>query len=180
MTKSASADARKAVFLDRDGTLIDDVGYCADPAQVKLLDGVAELLPKLKSAGFLLIIITNQSGIGRGYFDEADFWRVQNEISRQLGDKLIDATYFCPDRPENATLKRKPAPGMILEAATELGIDLKQSYMVGDKVSDVEAGMRAGVKAAILVARVPEPAALFSGANLIAKNFSEVAEFILG
>jgi D-glycero-D-manno-heptose 1,7-bisphosphate phosphatase len=180
MSNSASTSARKAVFLDRDGTLIVDVGYCDDPFQVRLLDGVGELLPKLKKAGFLLVIITNQSGIGRGYFTEGKFWAVQEEMCRQLGDDLIDATYFCCDTPEKATQRRKPAPGMILEAATDLGIDLKQSYMVGDKVSDVEAGIHAGVRASILVAPDPQSGALFSGANLVAKDFREVAEFILG
>ena len=180
MSDSTGKNARKAVFLDRDGTLIVDVGYCEDPAQVKLLEGVSEFLPALKKAGFLLVIITNQSGIGRGLFPEAKFWAVQEELLRQLGSGVIDATYFCADTPEKATPRRKPAPGMILEAAADLGIDLKQSYMVGDKDSDVEAGIQAGVRASILVAPVLRAGTLFSGANLVARDFREVADFILG
>jgi D-glycero-D-manno-heptose 1,7-bisphosphate phosphatase len=173
-------EPRKAVFLDRDGTLIRDVGHCSDPAQVEPLEGVVELLPRLKSAGFALVIVTNQSGIGRGYFQESDFWNVQKELSRKIGSELIDATYFCPDLPESGSERRKPRPGMILEAAADLGLDLKQSYMVGDKVSDVRAGILAGVKAAILLEPNPPAGAFFSGASLIAQNFREVVEFILG
>jgi len=169
----------KAIFLDRDGTLMHDVGYCADPAQVQLLEGVTELLPKLKEAGFILVIITNQSGIGRGYFRESDFRDVQEELGRKIGADVIDATYFCPDPPDTASGRRKPQPGMLLEAANDLGIDLKQSYMVGDKISDVEAGIHAGVKAAILLEPAPLSGMPFLGASLIAKNFREVVEFIL-
>jgi D-glycero-D-manno-heptose 1,7-bisphosphate phosphatase len=170
---------RKAVFLDRDGTLIHDVGYCADPTQVQLLEGVTELLPKLKGAGFTLVVITNQSGIGRKYFLESDFWKVQEELGRKVGADVINATYVCPDPPDAVSERRKPRPGMLLEAANDLGIDLKQSYMVGDKISDVEAGIHAGVKGTILLEPAPSSAALSSGANLIAKNFREAVEFIL-
>jgi D-glycero-D-manno-heptose 1,7-bisphosphate phosphatase len=170
---------RKAVFLDRDGTLMRDVGYCSDPAQVELLEGVTEFLPVLKNAGFSLVIVTNQSGIGRGYFRESDFWSVQNELNRRIGPDLIDATYFCPELPESASERRKPKPGMILEAARDLGLDLSRSFMVGDKLSDVQAGLSAGLKSSILLEPDPPTGALFSGASLIAKTFAEVAEFIL-
>jgi D-glycero-D-manno-heptose 1,7-bisphosphate phosphatase len=171
---------QKAIFLDRDGTLIKDVGYCSRPAEVELLEGVSALLPRLKSAGFKLIIVTNQSGIGRGFFTEEDFWAVQRELQTQLGAGLIDATYFCADTPEQKSARRKPNPGMLLEAATDLSIDLDQSYMVGDKVSDAEAGIRAGVRATILFGLNAASSAMESGASLIAKDFGEVVEFILG
>ena len=86
---------------------------------------LANCFQKLKKAGFKLIIVTNQSGIGRGYFTEEDFWAVQHELEKQLGPGVIDATYFCADTPENASERRKPNPGMLLEAARELGIDLE-------------------------------------------------------
>jgi D-glycero-D-manno-heptose 1,7-bisphosphate phosphatase len=171
---------QKAIFLDRDGTLMKDVGYCSQPEQVELIAGVRDLLPRLKNAGFKLIIVTNQSGIGRGYFTEKDFWAVQRELEKELGPGIIDATYFCADTPLQESIRRKPNPGMLLEAATDLGIDLGQSYMVGDKVSDAEAGIRAGVKAAILFGTDAAGGALESGATLVAKDFREVAEFILG
>ena len=170
----------RAIFLDRDGTLIKDVGYCSQPEQVELIEGVRDLLSRLKNAGFRLIIVTNQSGIGRGYFTEEDFWAVQRELEKQLGPGVIDATYFCADAPRQESIRRKPSPGMLLEAATDLSIDLGESYMVGDKVSDAEAGIRAGVRAAILVGADAVSGALESGATLVAKDFGEVAGFILG
>jgi D-glycero-D-manno-heptose 1,7-bisphosphate phosphatase len=171
---------QKAIFLDRDGTLMKDVGYCSRPDEVELLEGVSELLPRLKNAGFKLIIVTNQSGIGRGYFTEEDFWAVQQELQKQLGADVIDATYFCADTPQQESERRKPNPGMLLEAATDLSIDLDQSYMVGDKASDAEAGIRAGVRATILFGSNAASGAMESGASLIAKDFGEVVEFILG
>jgi D-glycero-D-manno-heptose 1,7-bisphosphate phosphatase len=170
----------KAIFLDRDGTLMRDVGYCSKPGEVELLEGVGKLLPKLKKAGFKIVIVTNQSGIGRGYFTEEDFWSVQRELEKQLGSGVIDATYFCADTPYNETERRKPNPGMLLEAARELGIDLEQSYMVGDKMSDALAGIRAGVRASILFGTNAAIGATESGATLVAKDFREVVEFILG
>jgi D-glycero-D-manno-heptose 1,7-bisphosphate phosphatase len=170
----------KAIFLDRDGTLMKDVGYCSQPQEVELLEGVSDLLPRLKNAGFKLIIVTNQSGIGRGYFTEEDFWAVQRELEKQLGAGIIDATYFCADTPQQESTRRKPNPGMLLEAATDLGIDLGQSYMVGDKVSDTEAGIRAGVRATILLGSDATRGAWQSRATLVAKDFIEVAELILG
>lgn len=157
-----------------------DVGYCSRPDEVELLEGVSELLPRLKNAGFKLIIVTNQSGIGRGYFTEEDFWAVQQELQKQLGADVIDATYFCADTPQQESERRKPNPGMLLEAATDLSIDLDQSYMVGDKASDAEAGIRAGVRATILFCINAASGAMESGASLIAKDFGEVVEFILG
>jgi len=170
----------KAIFLDRDGTLIRDVGYCSKARDVELLEGVGKLLPRLKAAGFRLVIVTNQSGIGRGYFTEADFWSVQNELEKQLGPGVIDATYFCADTPQNESERRKPNPGMLLEAARELGIDLERSYMVGDKVSDTQAGIRAGVRASILCSSDDGRGPPESDATFVAKDFNEVVEFILG
>jgi D-glycero-D-manno-heptose 1,7-bisphosphate phosphatase len=158
-----------------------DVGYCSNPAEVDLLEGVGEFLPKLKKAGFKLIVVTNQSGIGRGYFTEEDFWSVQRELEKQLGPGVIDATYFCADTPQNESERRKPNAGMLLEAARELGIDLQQSYMVGDKDSDAEAGIRAGVRATILFrGSAAGGGPIESGATYVAENFNEVVNFILG
>jgi D-glycero-D-manno-heptose 1,7-bisphosphate phosphatase len=171
---------QKAIFLDRDGTLMKDVGYCSKPADVEPLEGVCKLLPTLKAAGFKIVIITNQSGIGRGYFTEEDFWSVQRELEKQLGPGIIDATYFCADTPQNESDRRKPNPAMLLEAAKDLGIDLGHSYMVGDKPSDAEAGIRAGVRATILFGTNAASGPMESGATLIAKDFNEVVDFILG
>jgi len=135
----------RAVFLDRDGTLMEEVHYCGDPAKVKVYPGVSKALRRLKEAGFFLFIVTNQSGIGRGTITEAQYRTVQAELLRQLGDGLIDGSYFCADAPGVVSRRRKPEPGMVLEAAAEFAVDLSRSYLIGDKSSDVECGRRAGV-----------------------------------
>jgi D-glycero-D-manno-heptose 1,7-bisphosphate phosphatase len=133
-----------AVFLDRDGTLMEETGYCADPAQVRVFPGVSEALQHLSEAGYLLILITNQSGIGRGYFSEEAYRAVQAEFERQILPAHLDAVYFCPDvTPSHC---RKPSPGMLQEAARDHAIDLARSYMIGDKSSDIEAGQAAGCR----------------------------------
>jgi len=136
---------RPALFLDRDGTLMEEVDHCHDPAKVRAYPGAAEALSRARSLGWSIIIITNQSGIGRGYFSRDQFLEVQGELTRQLGG-TIDATYMSPDLPDTGSLRRKPAPGMILEAAEEHGIDLARSFMIGDRNLDIECGRNAGVK----------------------------------
>src|SRR5882762_1914064 len=135
-----------AVFLDRDGTIMRDADYCSDPKQVEIFPGVPEALRRLKAAGYKLMVITNQSGIGRGFFTLEDYRGVEMEVIRQLGDGLIDATYFCPDVPGQPSACRKPAPGMILQAIREHQIDLSRSFFIGDKEIDAECGRNAGVR----------------------------------
>ena len=135
-----------AVFWDRDGTLMEEVDYCKDPANVKIFPSVPAILAKLKAAGYKNIIITNQAGIGRGYMTGEQYRSVEAELLRQIGPELIAATYFCPDAPWQDSPRRKPKPGMVLEAADEHGIDLGRSFFVGDKTSDIECGHSAGVR----------------------------------
>jgi D-glycero-D-manno-heptose 1,7-bisphosphate phosphatase len=135
-----------AVFFDRDGTLMHEVHYCDDPAKVAAIPGAADALRRLKARGYRIIIITNQSGIGRGYFTVAQFEAVQAELLRQLGPGLVDATYFCPDHPDQESTRRKPAPGMIFEAEKEHALDLKNSFFIGDAASDIQCGKNAGVR----------------------------------
>lgn len=139
-------DKRAAVFLDRDGTLMEEVHYCRDAGDVHLYAGVAEALDRLHAAGFANVIITNQSGIGRGLISEAEYEAVQAELLRQIGPGRIDATYFCPDAPGGDTPRRKPAPGMVLEAAGDLSLDLGQSWFIGDKPADIACGKAAGTR----------------------------------
>jgi len=136
-----------AVFIDRDDTIMEDCGYCSDPQNVKIFPGVPKALRRLKSNGFKLIIITNQSGIGRGLFTLDQYRAVEAEVLRQIGDGLIDATYFCSDVPGQPSTRRKPEPGMILEAKREHQIDLSRSFFIGDKKIDVECAHNAGVRA---------------------------------
>ena len=145
MTQNSSK--ARAVFLDRDGTLIHDADYCSSPDQVRIFDGVSAALRQLKNAGYRIIVITNQSGIGRGFFTEDQYRAVELEVSRQLGNGLIDATYFCPDVPGQPSECRKPAPGMVLQAAREHEIELSSSFLIGDKEIDAECAHNAGVRA---------------------------------
>ena len=131
---------------------MEDVDYCRDPARVAVYPDAAGALRRLRARGFRTVIVTNQSGIGRGMFTEREYESVQAELLRQLGDaSLLDAVYHCPDAPDATTDRRKPGAGMILEAAREHRLDLPRSYMVGDSDRDIEAGRRAGVAASILV-----------------------------
>jgi len=139
-----SIHSTRAVFFDRDGTLMEEAHYCGDPAKVKVYPGVPDAMRKLKEAGFRTFIVTNQSGIGRGLITEAQYRAVEAELSRQIGEGLLDASYFCPDAPGVPSTRRKPEPGMLLEAAADFGIDLAASYLIGDKCADIECGRRAG------------------------------------
>ncbi|WP_456395523.1 D-glycero-alpha-D-manno-heptose-1,7-bisphosphate 7-phosphatase [Desulfurobacterium sp.] len=143
---------QKAVFLDRDNTLIEDSGYIHEPNKVKLLPGVGEGLKLLKEAGFLLIVISNQSGIGRGYFKEEDFHAVNKKLNQLLEryNVQIDDFLFCPHKPDERCSCRKPEIGLLLKAAEKWNINLKESFMIGDKISDIEAGNRAGCKGSFL------------------------------
>jgi D-glycero-D-manno-heptose 1,7-bisphosphate phosphatase len=174
MTKALSA----AVFVDRDGTIIEDRDYCSDPKDVKIFPGATETLRRLKSSGFKLIIITNQSGIGRGLFTLEQYRAVEAEVLRQLGDDLIDASYFCPDAPGQHCNCRKPATGMVVAAAREHQLSLSRSFLIGDKETDVECGHNAGVRA-IRVKTGPHGATGDSKADWIAEDLSAAVQIIL-
>lgn len=167
-----------AVFFDRDGTIMHDANYLADPKGVVVFPGVAEALHRLKAHGFWLIMITNQSGMGRGYFTREQYEAVHAEVLRQLGDPIIDATYVCPDPPGVDSQCRKPAPGMVLQGAREHQVDLTRSIFVGDKEIDVHCGHNAGIKA-IRVRTGFETNTSDSSADWIAQDFSEATEIIL-
>src|SRR5437867_5192689 len=167
-----------AVFIDRDGTIMQDADYCSDPQQVKIFPRVAEALRRLKSKGFKVIIITNQSGIGRGFFTVEQYRAVEAEVLRQLGDGLIDATYFCPDVPGQHSSCRKPAPGMIVEATREHQISLFGPFLIGGKAIDIECGHHAGVRT-IRVQPAPEGHPTDSKADWIAEDLPTAAEIIL-
>ncbi|MHC5111990.1 MAG: D-glycero-alpha-D-manno-heptose-1,7-bisphosphate 7-phosphatase [Planctomycetota bacterium] len=150
-----------AIFLDRDGTIMTDTGYVRSPDEVRLLPGSAHAIRRLSEAGFLVVLASNQSGIARGLFGEEELEHVHEQLEKLLADHgaTLDGAYYCPylDGPK-ATVKeyrrdselRKPKPGMLLQAARELNVDLKKSWMIGDKPSDVEAGQRAGCKTVFL------------------------------
>ena len=176
---TASTEARApAVFVDRDGTIMEDADYCSHPKEVKIFPRVREALRRLKANGFKLIIITNQSGIGRGFFTIEQYRAVEAEVLRQLGNGLIDATYFCPDVPGQHCSCRKPAPGMIFQAAQEHRIDLSRSFFIGDKEIDAECGRNAGVRT-IRVRTGFQQDMTGSIADWVAYDFAAAARIIL-
>jgi D,D-heptose 1,7-bisphosphate phosphatase len=140
--------ARAAAFLDRDGTIIVDRDYPGDPEQVELIAGAAESIIRLRNAGLLAIVITNQSGIGRGLITEDDYRAVQRRMEEQLAEEgaVLDGAYYCPHAPDMSPACdcRKPAAGMYLRAAEEHGIDLAASFFIGDRMRDVLPGARFG------------------------------------
>ena len=144
---------KRAVFLDRDGTLNVDRNYLSDPAQLEIIPGTGPALRRLMDAGFLLFIVTNQSGIGRGYYTLANMHAVHQRLCAELaGDGVhFEKIYFAAESPEQPSRGRKPSPQFLFDARDEFGLDLAQSYMVGDKLIDVECGRNAGVKKSILV-----------------------------
>ena len=165
----------KAVFLDRDGTVIPDANYLSTVEGVALLPGAGEALGRLARAGFLLVLVTNQSGIGRGYFTaevvEAQHARLR-ELLKPFGAELA-AVEFCPHAPEEVCGCRKPLPGMILRAAERLGIASEASFMAGDKPADVQAGRAAGCRTVFIGRECP-------GADFCAPDLAAAAEWILG
>jgi histidinol-phosphate phosphatase family protein len=170
----------RAVFLDRDGTLIQDVGYPRDPRQVRLLPGAVPALASLKERGFSLVLVSNQSGIGRGLVTSEEAGRIHARLVSCLAEcgVQLDAAYYCPHAPEECCPCRKPSPAMLLRAAERLGLAPARSFMVGDKASDVEAGKRAGCRA-ILLAEQPLPCDFDPPADGVATCWPEVLGHVL-
>jgi D-glycero-D-manno-heptose 1,7-bisphosphate phosphatase len=151
---------RRAVFLDRDGTINVEKDYLHRPEEFEFIPGAPEAIAMLKDAGYLVVVVTNQSGVARGYYGEADVERIHHHMDELLAayGTSVDGYYFCPHHPEKglgAYLTdcdcRKPLPGMLLMAAAELAIDLAASWMIGDKLADMEAGRGAGCATALVL-----------------------------
>ena len=178
---------KPAIFLDRDGTLNEEVDYLSDPDQLVLIPGAAGAVARLNARGIPVVVVTNQSGIGRGRYDWQDFEAVMSRMTALLAleQARIDAVYASPHHEkgqgEYAVAnhpERKPNPGMLLRAAEEHGLDLARSWMVGDKAIDLEAGRRAGCRVALVRtgygSRVDG-----SAADLVADSLPEAVELIL-
>lgn len=148
-----NSNSQRAVFLDRDGTLIEEKEYLSKPEQVVIYPGVVQALKELKDAGFKLFLVTNQSGVGRGYFTLEDVEEVHAHLGAELAKHGIkfEKIYVAPEHPDKPSRGRKPSPQFLFDARDEFGIDLSQSYMIGDKLIDLECGWNAGVKKSILV-----------------------------
>ncbi len=183
--------SRPAVFLDRDGTLIEHVHYLSDPALVRLLPGAAEALRRLRQAGFARVLVTNQSAIARGMLTVERLAEIHAELERQLAASgaTLDGIYFCPAAPagdDRTTVEcpdRKPGPGMLLRAAAEMGLDLAASWMVGDLISDVLAGLNAGCQSILVQSGQTAPSevanATADGRTLVAADLAASVDLIL-
>jgi D,D-heptose 1,7-bisphosphate phosphatase len=143
----------KAVFIDRDDTIARDVPYCSRPEDFELLPGAADGIRMLKKAGFKIVLVTNQSGVARGFFTCETLDRIHAKMQSDLAlqGTSIDGVYYCPHHPDENCACRKPSPKMILDASHDLDIDIAQSYMVGDRDFDVEMGIRAGCKKSLKI-----------------------------
>ena len=147
------------VFLDKDGTLIEDVPYNVDPAKVFLAQGAVEGLARLNDAGYRLAVVSNQSGVARGYFEEDALTAIEDRLRELFGDIGVPLAgfFYCPHHPEGTVVRysvacecRKPAPGMILKASSQLAADPRACWMVGDILDDIEAGRRAGCRTILI------------------------------
>lgn len=180
----------KAVFIDKDGTLIPDIPYNTNPALMSLNEHAAYGLAALQDAGYMIIVITNQSGIALGYFTEDRLEPVKEKIEKMLSNSGIrlDGFLYCPHYPEGSVQKysidcecRKPKPGMLFEGALRWNIHLNSSWMIGDILNDVEAGNRAGCKS-ILIDNGGETewqTGVYRTPDYVAKNILEAADYIL-
>lgn len=171
----------KAVFLDRDGTLIEEVNYLSRVEDLQFFPYTKKVVERLKENGFLVIVITNQSGIGRGIFKESAMHEIHEMIQEKL-DSQIDAFYFCPHLPNAGCSCRKPKTEMIERAAERFSIDPEKSWMIGDKVQDVGAGFNAGTRTALVLTGhgKSEVGKLTKQPDIIAENLLEAVEKIIG
>ena len=184
----------KAVFLDRDGTVNVEVGYLSDLRQLQLLPGAGAAIKRLNAAGLKVVLVTNQSGVARGYFPESFVHETHELLTRMLDSEgaRLDGIYYCPHHPKSGSSHytkecdcRKPATGLLIRAAADLDLDLKQSFMVGDKWSDVELGHRAGCRSILVMSghAHDEPGNARSShskdPDFVAHDLTEAAEWIL-
>ena len=182
------------VFLDRDGCVIQESGYLNHPDNIRLIRGVAHAIKRLNDAGILAILTTNQAGVARGYFDESVLAKIHDRLQEKLSDKgaRLDAMLYCPYHPDGSVKKytrksklRKPAIGMIQKAQKQFGIDLKRSYTIGDKITDVEFGHNAGCKGIFVLTGYGKGEyeynreAWKSEPDRIAKNLPQAVDWIL-
>ena len=183
--------ANRAVFLDRDGTIIEEVNYLRRIEEMIVYPFSAEALRRLTAAGFLNVVISNQSAIARGFLDEAELQTIHGELARRLEEEgaRIDGFYYCPHHIDATVEKyrvacecRKPRPGLILQAASDLQIDVKASFVVGDRLFDIGAARAAGCRAVLLKTGYGETALKELGdlqPDYVAENLLEAAEWII-
>jgi D-glycero-D-manno-heptose 1,7-bisphosphate phosphatase len=180
----AGTKNERAAFLDRDGTIMEDTNYVGNVERVILIPSAAQALRRLSDAGYRLFVVTNQSGVGRGYFPREAVEQIHAHLDEQFGKSGVRFTryYVCPHHPEDNCDCRKPKPRFLREAADEFGLDLAQCYMVGDRPSDIQTGINAGTRT-ILVLTGAGRETLANGevkADFVAADIAQAANWILG
>jgi histidinol-phosphate phosphatase family protein len=172
-----------AIFLDRDGTLLTERGYLADPKKIFFYRGVFSALRKLKKAGFKLIVVTNQSGVARGFLTMATLKKINREFTRRLARNgvRIDGIFFCPHAPDAGCVCRKPKPTLALRAARQKGIDIKRSYVIGDQWTDMKLSKNLGVPGILVLTGAGRASRRKAGplASKISSNFPTAAGWVL-
>jgi D-glycero-D-manno-heptose 1,7-bisphosphate phosphatase len=144
----AMSGDKRAVFLDKDGTLVENVPFNVDPERITLAPGAVEAVSRLAAQGYRILVVSNQPGVALGYFEHAELRNVEQRLQDLL--PALDGFYFCPHAPEAGCFCRKPACGMLVRAAQEQAVDLRSSWMVGDILDDIEAGRRAGCRTVLV------------------------------
>jgi D-glycero-D-manno-heptose 1,7-bisphosphate phosphatase len=175
---------KRAVFLDRDGTINREVDFLSDPSEVELLPGASEAIARLNNGTWLVIVVTNQSGVGRGYFSKETVDSVHHKLQVLLtkDNARLDAVYYCPHHPDDGCKCRKPALGMLQQAVVDYDIDLQRSFVIGDKLSDVEMGKHAGCRSVLVLTGYGEKAkneAKVKGVDFIAQDLPAAVNWIL-
>ena len=170
----------KAIFLDRDGVINREIGYLNKIEDFEFIDGVFDACNYYQRIGFLIIVITNQSGISRGFYSENDFIILNNWMINQFNKKNVDIldVFFCPHMPNEHCNCRKPSPGLIIDAQQKYNIDLKRSWLIGDKETDIMAGNKAGIENTILVKTGHKIDESMSNAKYILKSLEETIQII--
>lgn len=181
--KLVADKSRPAVFLDRDGTINEDRGYIDSPESLIIIDGAASAVKRLNAKGFKVIVITNQSGVGRGYFteDAADAVNKRLEEILKKDGAHLDGIYYCPHHPDDNCECRKPKTGLIERAKMDFPIDLKKSYVIGDKVSDIEIARGIGGKGVLVLTGMgkDEQKKLNHKPHYIAHDLKDAVEWII-
>ena len=170
--------ASRAVFLDRDGTMAKDVQYCRSPEDFELFPDTAKAIKLLREHGFKIIVLTNQSGIARGYFTEETLAKIHDKMENELAKEgaFVDAIYYCPHHPDDNCDCRKPKPKMVLQAAKDYNIDLSQSFVIGDLQMDIELGKTVGCNTILLSQKQNSE----QTPDYIATDLYQAAEWIVG
>lgn len=174
---------RPVVFLDRDGTINEDVGYLSDPDGLVLIPGSASAVRRLNEAGVLVVVVSNQSGVGRGYYTDSDVEAVNRRLVLLLGEAgaSVDALYWCSHHPDDGCECRKPGTGLVARAARELQIDAAGSYVVGDKVSDLQLADNIKAKGVLVLTGkgLKEAEKLSTPAAFVARDLGEAVDWII-